>query len=129
MIATATESSTHVLSHLGIFAAYMAAMGAVPSSFKRLMAIRPITMISGAGFFLLCGMTHLSIVLDLQNNTVFVISDDLQVLAIWSFLVLLAGDLSRASRRLTQAFLAIRTTYGEDVGDTLTDTIQSALKD
>jgi hypothetical protein len=118
---------THVLAHLIIFLAYLAAVFRVPPSFRALMKLRLITMVSGAGFFLFCGLTHFGLALGKSDLLFFEITDHLQAVSIVTFLLTLSIDLQNALTRLRLAFQTIRHAYGKD-GERMIATVTAALQ-
>jgi hypothetical protein len=97
-------STTHTVAHLAILGGYLLAMVLVPRVLAALIYVRPETKIAGAGFFLFCGVTHVGITLHAINSWPIVITDHLQAVAIWVFVIFLAQDLRGALGRVERAF-------------------------
>lgn len=120
--------ASHVIAHAVIFIAYLAAVLRVAPVFSRLLRLRAITIVAGGGFFLFCGLTHLSLAIGRESALFFVLTDHLQATSIVCFLIFLTLDVRRAVRRLTQAFVAIEVEYGTDIAARLRETIDEALR-
>lgn len=126
--AAGVPGPSHIAAHVVITLAYLAALARVPGAFRRLMYLRPATLGSGAAFFGLCAMTHLANALAVPYADVVHASDAAQAVAIVAFLMLLAGDLASAVRRLAGAFRAIARRHGPDVAADVAATITAALQ-
>jgi hypothetical protein len=100
----AALSVTHLLAHLGIFVGYLLAIALVVPVFSALIKLSLLTRISGAGFFLFCGVTHAGLALDDPGSPLISVTDHLQAVAIITFIVSLTRDLAAANRRLNRAF-------------------------
>ncbi len=96
--------SVHIVSHLVIFVGYILACLQVPPAFRSIIYIRPLTIVAGGGFFLTCGITHMSVALEVSDAWWAQLDAHAQAVFIISFLWLLAQDLASALKRLQAAF-------------------------
>jgi hypothetical protein len=118
---------THLVAHVLSFFGYVAAMVVVPRTLSSLIDVRAVTTISGSGFFITCGLTHLGLALEKPGAWWVSVNDHLQAGFILVFVASLMLDLIRAQARLTAAFAAIGVKYGRGCAEEVQATIEHAL--
>jgi hypothetical protein len=121
-------AATHLAAHLIIFVGYIAAVARVPGSFRALIELRARTITAAGGFFLFCGLTHLSLATHTQNAAWVTATDHLQAASIITFLIFLTTDLQQALARLENAFRELRHDLGDDTADRVAARIAAALR-
>lgn len=121
--------ATHLAANAVIAVAYIVAVMRVPDAFRSLIKLRPATLVSGAGFFLFCGMTHAALAANAEDALWVTVTDHLQAVAIVCFLLFLSRDLLVATRNLAGAYRAIAREYGPEVARKVGATIDAALQD
>ena len=117
----AAFSLTHLVAHLIIFVGYLLAITQVVPVFSALIKLSLLTRVSGAGFFLFCGVTHAGLALDQAKSPVVAATDHLQAVAIIAFIIALTRDLAAANRRLDACF--------EQIGSGPAVAVAGALQD
>jgi hypothetical protein len=114
-------TTTHLLAHVIIFMGYLLAIAQVVPVFSALIRLSLVTRISGAGFFLFCGVTHAGLALDRADSAIVATTDHLQAVSIIVFILFLSRDLASANRRLTACF--------EQIGSGSAVAVAAALQD
>lgn len=119
--------SSHLIAHCVIFVGYVVAMMQVPPSFRALIKLRPITLITGAGFFVFCGLTHIALALDKSDADWVAVTDHAQAACIITFLWCLSQDLRSALIRLRRAYKRLFDEFGPEVGSRMVKVIKESL--
>ncbi len=115
------STTTHLLAHVIIFVGYLLAIAKVVPVFSALIKLSLVTRVSGAGFFLFCGMTHAGLALGEADSAIVAATDHLQAASIIAFIIALSRDLAAANRRLTACF--------EEIGSGSALAVAAALQD
>lgn len=113
---------SHLLAHIAIFIGYLLAIALVVPVFSALIRLSPMTRITGAGFFLFCGVTHAGLAIGDPGSPIVSVTDHLQAVAIIAFIVSLTRDLAAANHRLDKAFELIGADSAVAVAAALQDT-------
>lgn len=119
---------THIIAHLTIFLGYIGFAVLVPGIISRIIHVRTLTKLSGGGFFLTCGITHIGLALDRQDTPLISVTDHLQAGFVLAFGLMIALDFRDAYERLQKARLVAAARSGE-VGEEVFDLFRSALRD
>ena len=116
-----------VLAYMILSICSLAAAFQIGPSFRSLIRLRPITLMSGAGFFLFGAVVGLGFSLGNETGPIYQTAIYFQAISMVTFLICLHTDLHRALRRLRAAFQAIRIAYGKD-GERAIATVIAALQ-